>query len=158
MRSQMSRKNNQFRRSFNQGTKMHTPATILFRQSYSFMRFTALLVLVAFTSFILEPAALAIRTAEAATPTATTTPTVSDEAKLSKSLQQAEHHILLMEDKLAKGQDVAAERQALAALRTEIGAMDQIAMANFNSIKEYILQKGFPDIILQRHTDTDPCP
>jgi len=117
------------------------------RNASLFMRSIAAVVLVTFTALIISPAVMAIENAPAAP---TSTPQ-SDEAKLSKAIQNTQRTLEQMADKLNTNQEITPELTDLQTLKAEITTLNNSVITNFDAIKANLQSHNLPQTILDRH-------
>ena len=130
---------------------MTTNASLLtnMRITRRFMRFTATIVLVAFTMLILEPAIAAAQTTNPA-PTEVS-PNGDDEQKFSKILQQIEDKLKNIDTKIRKQQDSSLERLELMQLQHTLKQQDIIERKNLLQIEQHLKNHNIPVEIMNRH-------
>ena len=117
------------------------------------MRITASIVLVAFTMLIFTPTVVAAR-AEYGRSILAAMHEPSDEARFTELVQQIEDQLVAWKDKVSNGQSGYAESNALNGFRTKLDLEAEIILGKFSDQRQQIIDKGLPDVILQRHDDS----
>lgn len=131
---------------------MNFPAIASLQKRQRFLRSVAAVVVVTFTTLILEPAAVAARVAvEDAQQQAANVP--SSERRLSQSIEKIDEKLAKLRSKLAQKLDTKVEREELTNLRKIVEKLDKQIAKNFDDIAKHIKSKGLGETILKRHTD-----
>jgi len=128
-------------------TAITKPTLHLLRRRKRLLRTIAVMVVVAFATQIVAPAAYAARTAtDRPQPHA-----ASDQALLSEALHKVTRKIAALDEHLAAGGDGSQEMADLIALRRDVVALDQKAQARFAGVAAALQRRDLPVAILVRH-------
>lgn len=116
------------------------------RSRQIWLRFTAVVVAIAFLNLYLQPVALA-----ASLPALAVTQGPTNDEKLSRTIETIEQRLAQIETRLEKDEDAAKEKSELTALRQELDVLDDQAGKDFDAIEIVLKDKRLPQLILDRH-------
>ena len=115
------------------------------------MRTIAAFTLVAFTSLIFQPLALAVNAPKRGAAAQAMTQPETDDEKLAKTLDKIENKLTHLEDKLTKKQNAKLEKDELKNLHQQLMVQDIKTMASFKAVEQKLKAKKLPKVILDRH-------
>jgi len=115
------------------------------------MRTIAVFTLVAFTSLIFQPLALAVNAPKRGAAAQALAKPETDDEKLSRTLDKIENKLSHLEDKLTKKQNARVEKDELKNLHQQLMVQDLKTMASFKKLELKLKAKNLPKVILDRH-------
>ncbi len=121
------------------------------RGRMSFMRTTALVVLIAFVNLTLQPLAIAAASASPEPGPDAKARRVVEGERLHGLLEKVERQLAELESKLSEQRDTKEAVSALGASRDELEGLDRSAREDFARTEEFIRDKKLPQVILDRH-------
>jgi len=128
-------------------TPIVNPTLHRLRRRKRLLRAIAVVVVVAFATQIVAPAAYAARAvAKRPRPAG---PSV--EASLSETLQEVSRHLATLDERLAVGGDGSPDMAALVALRRQVVTLDEKAQTEFARVEADLQGRSLPAAILVRH-------
>ena len=119
----------------------------LLRRRKGMVRTIAMAVVVAFSTQLVAPAALAAQAASSRPQPAAP----SDEALLSRAVQTIERRLAKLDERLARKGDAAQDLAALGKLHKEVVRLDEQVQKRFAKIAADLQKRHLPEVILERH-------